>query len=540
MNFAKYKNLLFQKIKRQISQWFDSDSTELIPNDEVYRFLHTLKGSAGTLQLGGLFQLSGSLLERVKGMGDKQWKKEELKDFLYDLISLTYDYESFIEIEKTALSTSRDERIPLIQIIDDDVSMLILLKDVLEQKGWMVIANTTPEKAISQYYDVNPDCVIIDVHLPKRNGIEILEELERHTSKMFVPKIMISILSDRETRINAFRKGADDFIEKPIDFEELTVKIERHLKRKQVYEQSVLLDELTNLYNRKFLANVYSHNINDLKRNKQPFSLAMLDLDHFKKVNDQYGHLVGDKVLASFASFIKNATRSSDTVIRYGGEEFLILFPNTNLHLAMDIVSRILEDFSKQPFNAGENQFSVTFSAGVYSVMDPNDTLEKALNCADQALYKAKESGRARVESMSRDLPEMAKRKLYLSIIDDDGIIRTMLTRVFKSMILDHYEADVQAFENGIKFFESNRLQEHGEHFLILDGVMPVMDGLEILKRVKSSKYDHNVLVLMLTGRKNEADIALALKYGADDYITKPFSIKELQARIERLIQKVR
>jgi diguanylate cyclase (GGDEF)-like protein len=539
MNFAKYKNLLFQKIKRQISQWFDSDSPEFIPNDDVYRFLHTLKGSAGTFQLGGLFQLSGSLYERVKGMGDKQWQKEELKDFLYDLISLTYEYESFNEIEKTAL-VSRDDQIPLIQIIDDDVSMLILLKDVLEEKGWMVIANTTPEKAISQYYDVNPDCVLIDVHLPKRNGIEILEDLEKHTSKMFVPKIMISIINDRETRLNAFRKGADDFIEKPIDLEELTVKIERHLKRKQVYEQSVLLDELTNLYNRKFLTDVYSRNINDLKRNKHPFSLSMLDLDHFKRVNDQYGHLVGDKVLASFASFIKDATRTSDTVIRYGGEEFLILFPNTTLPQAIDIVSRILADFSKRTFDAGENHFSVTFSAGVYEVTNPSDTLEKALNCADQALYKAKESGRARVESTDHSLPQITKRKLYLSIIDDDAIIRTMLTRVLKSMALDLYVVDVQAFEDGIKFFDSNRLQEHGEHFLILDGVMPIMDGLEILQKVKQSKYDHNVLVLMLTGRKNEADIARALKYGADDYITKPFSIKELQARIERLIQKVR
>jgi two-component system, cell cycle response regulator len=434
---------------------------------------------------------------------------------------------------------SRDEKIPLIQIIDDDITMLIFLKDALEEKGWIVIANTSLDNAVSQYFDVNPDCVIIDVHLSKTSGFKILEDLQ-NTRKMFIPKIMISAVDDKETRLNAFRKGADDFITKPIDVEELVVRIESHLKRKQIYDQSVLMDELTQLYNRKFLKDVFQSNINELKRNDQSFSLAILDIDHFKKINDQFGHLVGDHVLTTFAAFLKETTRNSDTVFRFGGEEFVILFSNTDLSQAFEIVSRLLEEFSEKSFQVNGKNFRVTFSAGVHTILTNGETLETALDVADQALYKAKQSGRARVESNNQFVKDVPKRKLFISVIDDDAIIRQMLEKILQSMKIDHYEVNVLAFADGLTFFQSNRLLEQGQHFLILDGIMPKMDGLEILQKVKGSHYEHNILVLMLTGRKNQEDVAQALKYGADDYITKPFNISELQARMERLIYRIK
>ncbi|MEH7081339.1 response regulator [Neobacillus drentensis] len=132
------------------------------------------------------------------------------------------------------------------------------------------------------------------------------------------------------------------------------------------------------------------------------------------------------------------------------------------------------------------------------------------------------------------------KETLFISVIDDDAIIRDMLIRILKVMVFDHFELDIETFEDGLQFFESKRLEENGIHFLILDGVMPVMDGIEILQKVKKIKNGRNIYVLMLTARKRETDIERALKLGADDYITKPFSIKELQARIERLIKRMK
>ena len=157
---------------------------------------------------------------------------------------------------------------PLIQIIDDDVSMLILLKDVLEEKGWMVITNTNPENAVKQYFEMKPDCLILDIQLPQKDGFQILQEIQKHNEKHFIPTIMISIKNNKETRIKAYQNGADDFFKKPIDIEEFVVKVNRHLQRKKIFDQSVLIDELTQVYNRKFLVDSLQRIFQDFKRTK--------------------------------------------------------------------------------------------------------------------------------------------------------------------------------------------------------------------------------------------------------------------------------
>ncbi|WP_374703083.1 GGDEF domain-containing response regulator [Neobacillus cucumis] len=305
-------------------------------------------------------------------------------------------------------------------------------------------------------------------------------------------------------------------------------------------DQLVLVDELTQLYNRKFLLDVYNRCLRDIKRNKQQFSIAILDLDHFKRINDSLGHIHGDKILAAFASFLKEHTRSSDTVFRYGGDKFVIIFENAHQIEVAEIVSRLLTKFTSIPFHIEEENHLVTFSAGIYTIHHQEVSLETAIMAAEQALYAAKTNGRARVENANNSKVELPKRKLFVSIIDDDPIIRTMLIRILNVMDFSTFDINLAEFGDGVQFFNSNRLEQKGEHFLIIDGVMPVMDGIEVLQKVQKIKYSHNIHVLMLTGRRSEADIEKALALGADDYVTKPFSIKELQARIQTLIKRMK
>ncbi|MFP7295639.1 response regulator transcription factor [Neobacillus niacini] len=130
------------------------------------------------------------------------------------------------------------------------------------------------------------------------------------------------------------------------------------------------------------------------------------------------------------------------------------------------------------------------------------------------------------------------KKNLLVSIIDNDTMIQSLLVKVLKLMNLEEFQLDIKTFEDGMSFFEANRLNESGEHLLILDGIMPIMDGIEILKKVKSDSSKH-VYVLMLSGRKSQSDIEKALTLGADDYVTKPFSIKEFQVRVQKIIQRI-
>jgi two-component system, cell cycle response regulator len=538
MQFDKYKALLIEKIKLQISEWFESDGSHAISNEEIHRFLHSAKGTAGTIQLGGIYQIVSELLEKLESENQNVWERDELRNFLYPLITNCYEYEHFSEGDKKSLK-SRNENLPLIQIIDDDVSMLVLLKDALEDNGWMVIASTEPDKAIEQYYELSPDCLIIDVFLPIKNGFQILDDIHKHNKQKFIPKIMISSDTTRETRLNAYRTGADDFIAKPIDIEELIIRVERQLQRKHIFDQSVLLDELTQVYNRRFFNEIFEKRMKELQKSNQYFSVALLDLDLFKNINDKYGHYTGDQVLIRFAQFLKEHIQSTDFVFRYGGEEFIVLLSESNAQESEKLLSSLLEQFSKIEFSCLAETFSVTFSGGVYFVNNSNVSLSQVLQSADKALYMAKEQGRARVLNSDCIVPKLTDQTLNVSVVDDDAIVRTMLVKVLQNMKFNQYELNIQAYEDGHKFFESNRLEDQGEHFLILDGVMPVMDGLEILQKVKEGEYKYQITVLMLTARKSENDIARALKLGADDYVTKPFSILELQARIQRLIQRM-
>ncbi|KMY52349.1 diguanylate cyclase [Peribacillus loiseleuriae] len=532
----KYKNHLIQNTKKILTDWFEPKENEGIPQRDVYRFLHSIKGTAGTIQLGGLMQVSDRLLLELDENSKKVWELDELRNFLFDLMELTYEYENF---EHLTIKTSaiRPSNAPLIQIIDDDVSMLILLKDVLEEKGWMVITNTDPEKAVNQYFEMHPDLLILDIHLPMKDGFHVLEDIQTHNEKYFIPKMIISIQNDKQTRIKAYQSGADDFIGKPIDIAEFIVKIERHLQRKKMFDQSVLIDELTQVYNRRFLEETLPRYFQEYKRSKQVFSISVVDIDYFKQVNDTYGHLLGDRVLNEFAQFIKRSIRSSDLIFRYGGEEFVIIFPRTKNKEAKRRLTELIHAFSQKVFTYNEKSFTITFSAGLFTVDDEIVTPEEAFKYADHSLYEAKRLGRARVETSRRTL-SYKKNVLNVSVIDDDIIIRTMLNKIIESIDMGHIELNIAVFENGPLFFESGRANDGRDHFLIVDGVMPIMDGLEVLQKVKTGPHANLFSVLMLTGRKSKDNIAQALKLGADDYVTKPFSMPELQARIERLLKR--
>ncbi|WP_182199350.1 diguanylate cyclase [Paraliobacillus salinarum] len=539
MDFNKYKQLLFNNIKKQAKDWFETGTKKNILNEDVYRFVHSIKGTAGTLQLNELYEIAANLLDELN-QGDKVWKIYEVRDFLYPILQYSYEYENF---EDTEVVNNEEEgnvetqEKPVIHLIDDDTSMLILLKDVLEKQGWTVIANKDPIEATNQYFDTSPDCLIIDLEMPEKNGFEILKDIHEHNEKKFIPKIIISANHGREQRIAAFKIGADDFIAKPIDIEEFIVRVTRHIQRKQLFDKSVLIDELTQVYNRKFLHDIYQRQLEITMDRNSAFTVAMLDIDYFKKVNDTYGHAAGDRVLYHFAQFLIRNISPADTVFRYGGEEFVILFPNSTIEEVKIKLEGILAKYQKIEFNEREQTFTMAFSAGIYTIMEDEPHLETVLEKADQALYKAKNNGRARIE-IGNELPKIkSNNKLYVSIIDDEIIIRTILTKIFNTVTSGFEQLDIAVFEDGSKFFESKRHEIDGSHFIVLDGVMPVMDGIEVLQKLKALKLQEKFLILMLTSRKNKNDIERALSLGANDYLTKPFNITELHTRIQHLLQ---
>ncbi|MNC12004.1 Response regulator PleD [compost metagenome] len=277
--------------------------------------------------------------------------------------------------------------------------------------------------------------------------------------------------------------------------------------------------------------------IGDFKRTNRVFSLALIDLDYFKNVNDTYGHLIGDEVLQGFSELVKNSIRLEDTFCRYGGEEFAVFLPHTDAESAMLVIQRIQERFAATDFFAKNEIFHVTISSGISEVTDAENIADKLIEEADQALYASKHAGRNQTTLYSDHLSTTKKHSvLNVIVVDDDTLIRRIVTSQFAIWEPDNIaEVKVSSYANGLDFLQSDWYAVDEKYIILLDGVMPDLDGVEVLERIRKTYPEVNILVIMLTGRNNQADIVHALQMGADDYVVKPVHMPELLSRIERL-----
>lgn len=540
----KYKIALIDNIRKQLDQWFIE--CQPVGQTDLYRFLHSIYGTSAIIGINDLSELSKKLLDELDEAEQKQWEISELKDFLYPVLTLCFNGQIISEgiereyKEKAQKELTGDE--PVILVIDDDTTFLMFIKEELENHGWMVKAAADMEKGVSSFYDLNPDCILIDVYMKEKNGFEVLDFLNKKLKHSFIPTIMISSENTREVRINSYEKGADAFVAKDIDIAELKVIIQNQLDKKEWVQNLLLIDELTRVYNRKYLKKAYEQIQADSIRRYEPFSIAVLDIDYFKNVNDTYGHLKGDEVLASFAQFLQTKARKNDIVVRFGGEEFVLLLPSCQIKDAYNLLNRLLQDFRIMKFISDEGiPFSCTFSAGVVEAAEPDKELEYWLGLADNALYEAKESGRNAVKVHASQDMSPAKRKVHVAVVDDDPIVRTVLSELLEKINQEGIaDLEIRAFRDGTAFFSDDWHLTSGRHLVLVDGIMPKMDGLEVLQRVKELSGKNRYTVIMLTSRKSDSDISRALELGADDYITKPFKLTELEARIRHLLKRMK
>ncbi|MGG3956841.1 diguanylate cyclase [Bhargavaea massiliensis] len=530
--YDKYQQHFLKNIRKRLEEW---ETVEEIAPQDVYRLLHAIAGTAAMIGMNDVSNYARKLMEQWGEDEQKKWGAKEVKERLTPLFQLCYEHQIGDVASNEQGAKKGDE--PTVLLIDDDPSFLMYVKEHLEQSGWYVVAIADPIKAVASFYDVRPDCVVIDIHMQTKTGFEVLTFLKEKLRQQFVPMIMVSIDDRKETRMKSYEMGADDFIPKPFAIDEFIVRIRRQLERKKLIDELLLLDELTHVYNRKYLKQAYEQLKSDWHRTHEPFCLAVLDMDHFKRVNDQYGHLIGDVVLKQFAQFVKTNVRARDIVIRFGGEEFVVLLPATEASEAFLVFERLREQFERIPFQSGETTFFCTFSTGIAEVNDPSKPIGYWIELADSALYKAKNTGRNCVV-LAKQQETSYRRTVKVAIVDDDAIVRAIVADVVRKMSpKERVALEFRTFKDGEQFMSCDWHEGKEPCLVILDGVMPKLDGLEVLQQLRNKKDASRYKVIMLTARKNESDIARALELGADDYMTKPFKLLELEARIRHMLK---
>ncbi|MEW4371193.1 response regulator [Paenibacillus kandeliae] len=780
----KYQRLFIKQMKEKIREM--TRPGQFSTEAELYRLLHSVKGTAGTIGLDDWFQAASERIDQLDSEGERQWEAKEARELLaplaYLLLAAGDDLEEEgtddVADEQESAETELPAYLGTLLVVDDDLSLLQMLKDYLERLGYMVLATPDAGRALELFYSMKPDCVVLDIVLQGSNGLDLLQEMQARSEQYLIPIVMISASNNRETRIRAYESGADDFIGKPLDVEEFAVRVKRQISRRLKLNTLLMTDELTGAYNNTYFAQELVRHLQRLPERPEPSVLTLFDLDSFRYINERFGYTEGDRLLKHFSDLVKPSLGPLDIWARDRHDRFYLLQPGMSEKEAASFANQLLAKLEQEEHHAGSESYHISFSAGVLELKpgmtapfcydrilrivaeakrrhdgvivvperralehspslrlsdtvrqtqtavpddrpvytaptnssneaesvkpdrlaasapsSPQDTavtpssqsdtgehhpspiieteqkmdsllsnlssrLQKHANheplfsadsedtrlsdtssssrhaAGDQRSAASAEdqpevvqpvilpdndlihepdldeaagspageapapfhetgqerrsavaagsvvlpnetsvqsaptfradtireaattdTGTRRLEWVDRDekllqqnaraevqhapVPPVDIRSWRLAIIDDDDLIRNMLTKRLAGIQVDH-RLDVRAFSDGEDFFSDGWHNEDTQYLLILDRMMPRMNGMEVLRRLRSSENRSRYTVLMLTGVGDDREVAEAISAGTDDYLTKPFSIVELEARIRRLLGRMR
>jgi len=288
-----------------------------------------------------------------------------------------------------------------ILLIDDDVSLARHLALVLSHADFQVSVVTQPKSVLMTLEDSNPELIIMDLYMPDCSGFELAKVIRQQSQFDSIPIIFLSTESDTDKQIMAMRMGGDEFLTKPIEDDYLLAAVSIRAERARLLSDLIMQDSLTGLLKHAKMKEQLAIEVARANRTNLNFAFAMIDIDHFKNVNDTYGHLTGDRVIKALAKLLRKRLRKNDIVARYGGEEFAVILQDCERKAAFDLIDAIREDFSQIVHHCGEQEFNVSISAGIAFV--PGYTIAEELNqAADDALYQAKSKGRNQV-AMSKE-----------------------------------------------------------------------------------------------------------------------------------------
>jgi diguanylate cyclase (GGDEF)-like protein len=293
------------------------------------------------------------------------------------------------------VQTSEQEQYRVL-VVEDSRVAVALIQRTLAQHSIDAYAINDPDKLLASLESYRPDLILMDMYMPRFNGVEATRVLRQMAAYSSLPIVYLSGETDVGMQVEALRLGGDQFMIKPFNPVLLAAIVKTKIERFRVIQRSARIDGLTGLFNHTATKSRLKAMVAQMPPHGS-LTVAMVDIDHFKAVNDTYGHPVGDQVIRGLAWLLKGRLRSVDLIGRYGGEEFLVALPDVSAEQAKAVIDRIRADFSAMPHAHPGGALCATLSAGIASfpMVETADGLTEA---ADDALLQAKRLGRNRVE----------------------------------------------------------------------------------------------------------------------------------------------
>lgn len=360
--------------------------------DEAFNLARELRGLPGYESLPLAFiSASSQLQDRVEAVHagaslylDKPLESQALESAVQYLVAI------------------RQGGRPRVLIVDDDPDFCELLSVTLRNEGLLVRSISSPARVLDVMQEFPPELMLLDVNMPEISGFDLCRMVRGIPRWQDLPIIFLTAQTGVQARVSAFQAGGDDYLPKPIINEELLARVKVRLDRMRLMKERSDKDTITGLLLRRAFAEQLNAMLADAQRNQLIFTLCLLDVDHFKKVNDTYGHLAGDQVLTLLGQLLMRRFRVDDLRGRWGGEEFILAFRRESKETMQRAVSRFLDEFKQVVFRSDNGlDFSCSFSGGLATYPVDGLSIFDLVKAADQRLYLAKESGRSRVVAES-------------------------------------------------------------------------------------------------------------------------------------------
>jgi two-component system cell cycle response regulator len=294
-------------------------------------------------------------------------------------------------------------------LADSSLSTRVKISETLGANDHAVTLADTTVEALALSRQQRFDLIILNLHIGNEDGLRLVSQFRSQDDTRQVPILLIVDEFDTPRLIKGLDIGANDYLVKPIDRNELIARVRTQVRRRRYqdrlranYERSLslaLTDSLTGLYNRRYLADHLERSLQRARETGKPVSVVLIDIDHFKQVNDGHGHAVGDEVLRAVAQRVNGNLRNFDMVARLGGEEFVIVMPDTPGEIGYMVAERLRDRVARDPIVTASGKLNVTISMGVAAYAGGDETPDDLIKQADAAMYQAKRSGRNRVHA---------------------------------------------------------------------------------------------------------------------------------------------
>ena len=410
--------------------------------------------------------------------------------------------------------------------VDDDLELLTMIQTLLQPLGARVVTVSDPLRVLNVLVEHAPDLVMLDVDMPGLNGIELCRVLRNDPRWSALPVLFLTAHASPANVLRMFEAGADDFVAKPVLGPELVARVRNRLERTRMLRLAADVDSLTGVATRRRGVEVLERIFRLAQRQRQPVSLAIIDLDHFKRVNDRFGHLVGDMVLRRVATILSACFRGEDVVARWGGEEFVVAMYSMPCAAAERRLKQALVKLRAEVFEVAGTNLPITFSAGVAEFPSNGADWTSVYRVADEALSQAKAGGRDRVISAERDpATTPSATTVDVVLVDDDAV----LVRLLEQSLLAAGFRTVSV-RDGTSAMEmlTGKTPRVNARVIILDGGLPGHDGYAVLRALMRDGITARTRIVMITTARPTPDERHALELVTFAHLEKPFTVTEL------------